>query len=730
MDLHTPLARYFGFGSFRPGQQEALGHILAGHDLLAVMPTGSGKSLIYQLAALLLPGTTLVISPLVALMKDQVDSLVRRHIPATFINSSLNMAEVNRRMAGLEEGRFRILLVAPERLRSGSFRQALARVSLKLLVVDEAHCLSQWGHDFRPDYLHVADVRRDFQSHPPITLALTATATLRVQDDIIHLLGLPRAERLVTGFNRENLKLEVLSAPDVKAKLRFVREILASREGATIIYAGTRHDVEEVAEFVTQVVGLNAVFYHAGLDADTRTAIQDQFLAGDVPVIVATNAFGMGIDRPDVRLVLHYTMPGTLEAYYQEAGRAGRDGLPARAVLLHSARDAGLHEFFINNNSPTERDLSILHGFLQRTPDTSFEAIESSTGISEVKTRVAVQELETVGVIRRLPSDALGALCVEVRTLPGAQLATVARHIATRQEYRRNLLGRMVSYAETNECRRRVILNYFGDRGTADAAICCDNCQVRSEAQSQPVRTVGTPLEQAALDVLDAVAQIKWGLGKSRVALILKGSSSRDVQGLVKLATFGKLAGLSLFEIEALIVQLIEAGYLKQVGADRPVLRLTSRGDLARQARAAIDVTLRPVERDAAERKKAERAASGTITLTGQLLKQGLSPAQIAEKRALTLGTVYSHLAQLIAQGDADVNAVVPNEIQTQIRTAIARAGSAGRLAPIKELLPSEIDYSVIRCVVEAWKREATPSTGIDKIEAVCVPEFSGKDLP
>lgn len=238
MTPHDALQQYFNFPSFRPGQAEALEHVLAGRNTLVVMPTGAGKSLIYQLAALLLPGTTLVSSPLVALMKDQVDSLTRRQIAATFVNSSLDTAEQARRLRAMAEGQYKIVLVAPERLRSRAFRNALSHLSISLLAIDEAHCLSQWGHDFRPDYLHIAEARKAFKA--PMTLALTATATPRVQDDITRLLGIADAQRLVAGFNRPNLTFEVFNAPDEADKLAIVRDFLKDVEGAGIIYTGTR----------------------------------------------------------------------------------------------------------------------------------------------------------------------------------------------------------------------------------------------------------------------------------------------------------------------------------------------------------------------------------------------------------------------------------------------------------------------------------------------------------
>ncbi|MCX6376814.1 MAG: RecQ family ATP-dependent DNA helicase, partial [Armatimonadetes bacterium] len=310
-DLDTALRTSFGFSAFRPGQAEAIRSLLGGRHTLVVMPTGAGKSLVYQLAALQRPGVTLVISPLIALMQDQVTSLVRRRIPATFINSTLALPEQNRRLECLACGEYRLVYVAPERLRNAPFLDALSRVNVEFLAVDEAHCISQWGHDFRPDYLQIGSARARMKN--PVTAALTATATPRVQDDIVRLLDLESAERIITGFNRPNLCFEVRYAPDVPSKFQVLKELLADLDGgAAIVYVGTRRDAEEVAEFARNVVGVNAGYYHGGLDAEIRTSVQNQFLAGDLPVVVATNAFGMGIDRADVRLVVHHTVPGTL----------------------------------------------------------------------------------------------------------------------------------------------------------------------------------------------------------------------------------------------------------------------------------------------------------------------------------------------------------------------------------------------------------------------------------
>jgi len=732
MDLHDALRHYFHYPEFRPGQEEVLRQVLAGHDALVVMPTGSGKSLIYQLAALLLPHSSLVISPLVALMKDQVDSLTRRGIPATFINSSLDLAEQSARLCAVASGQYKIVLVAPERLRQQNFRAAIARLPLSQFVVDEAHCLSQWGHDFRPDYLHIAEARRELNA--PVTLALTATATQRVQDDILRLLGLPEAARLITGFNRPNLALEAFSTPDANAKLKLLQDFLLGRgskprppqdgrsqaarlpeaEGAGIIYVGRRRDAEEVAAFVRDTLGLEADHYHAGLDAATRVRVQDAFMSGDLPIVVATNAFGMGIDRPDVRFVLHHTMPGSLEAYYQEAGRAGRDGLPARAILCYSPKDTALQEFFIDSDAPGREDLSAVYEYLKAQAKAgaparvAWEAIEGALGMPQTKARVVLEQLELAGAVRRLPASNHRLIEAHVLPLSAARLQTMAAESAARREHKHQLLNLMVRYAETDACRRRTMLDYFGDHSSAEAAICCDNCLARAEREAdaaQPARPAETQAERAALIVLDTIAHLKWGVGQSTLARVLKGSGAERIEAYVDARNYAKFAALRLKEIEALIGQLTAAGYVKQVGSTRPTLRLTTRGEDALKSRSSIQVELRQVHSSERRRRLAEQDAGSTVALSGQMLAQGLTPEQIAAERGLTVRTIYSHLAQLIAGGTLDVNAVVPAPVQKQVLSAITQAGSAAYLAPIKALLPAEIDYDLIRCVVEAWKR-------------------------
>lgn len=339
----------FGHAAFRPGQERAVSSILAGRDTLVILPTGGGKSLCYQVPALVLDGLTVVLSPLISLMKDQVDQLVARGVPATFINSSLGAAEISSRLAQVQRGEIKLLYVAPERFDAGGAGDRIAAAGVSLLAVDEAHCISEWGHDFRPSYRRVREIRERLGTPP--TVALTATATPEVRRDIAHSLGLREPDVIVTGFDRPNLRWHVIRTKNDAEKDGTLAHLLERHTGAAIVYASTRKTVDRVAARLARS-GLRAAAYHAGLDDERRREVQDAFMGGDLRVIVATNAFGMGIDKRDVRLVVHHAMPGSLEAYYQEAGRAGRDGATADCVLLHAFQDRFTHEFFIRAAHP------------------------------------------------------------------------------------------------------------------------------------------------------------------------------------------------------------------------------------------------------------------------------------------------------------------------------------------------------------------------------------------
>ena len=474
------LREHFRLSRFRPGQLRALNHVLAGRHTLLVMPTGSGKSLCYQLPAVLDGGTVLVISPLIALMQDQVHALQRRGITSAALHSlqsAEEQATILRRMAA---GLYRLVYVAPERLQSAAFCEALPG-NVRLLAVDEAHCISQWGHDFRPAYL---SIYRTWEAlGQPTVLALTATATPQVQEDILQQLRLPGVERVVTGFNRPKLFFEVAHAPDEDAKLRHLTSALPDRaEGSYIVYVGTRRAAEELAELIDTATGLSAAYYHGGLDPELRRRVQARFQQNRVQVLVATNAFGLGVDKGNVRAVIHWDIPGTLESYYQEAGRAGRDGRPARCLLIYSPEDRALQEWFINNDAPDAQALQRLHAIIGQAAGgeggrvvVDEPALRRGARLSEVKLRVGISLLQGAGVLEEQGRDGANLMFTVPREARLDAEDVMAR-VELRREHKRHLLAQMIQYAESHACRRRAILDYFGDKDDAAVPNCCDNC--------------------------------------------------------------------------------------------------------------------------------------------------------------------------------------------------------------------------------------------------------------
>ena len=417
LDLSSALQRHFGHAEFRRGQEAVVRAALDGRDVLAVMPTGSGKSIGYQLPALLLPGTTLVVSPLIALMKDQVDELNRRGIAAAAIHSLLPPAERQQVIDATRDGRCRLLYVSPERFANERFAAALARVPLSRFAVDEAHCVSEWGHDFRPDYRRLAEaaarcVRADGAPGRPPILAFTATATPEVRDDILDLLGLEDPAVFVAGFDRPNLFLDVRRVSGGLEKQAILADLVGIRRA--LVYAATRKSSERAAHAL-QSAGVSAEAYHAGLADAERVRVQNAFASGEARVVCATNAFGMGIDRPDVEAVVHYELPGSLEAYYQEIGRGGRDGRPSDAILLWNYVDVRTREFLIEREDEDEDP---------RRP--------------------------------RGPVD--------------------PEHRERRRELERRKLRRMIAYADSAGCHRATLLGYFGEKDVPPRCGACGNC--------------------------------------------------------------------------------------------------------------------------------------------------------------------------------------------------------------------------------------------------------------
>ncbi|MDQ1610854.1 MAG: ATP-dependent helicase RecQ [Pyrinomonadaceae bacterium] len=464
------LRLHFGFDAFRTGQREVIDAILDGHDTVVVMPTGGGKSLCFQLPALMKEGATVVVSPLIALMKDQVDALHARGLPATFINSSVDFEEQKARIAGIRQGKYKLVYVAPERFRSAHFVEALKSVNVSLFAVDEAHCVSTWGHDFRPDFLRLKSAIEEIGR--PQVVALTATATPHVRADIIEQLGLREPRAFVSGFDRPNLSIRVVHTQKEREKIAHVKSLAAAAKGGSgIIYSSTRKSVEQVARRLKDA-GLSVVAYHAGMEESERTRAQDDFMSGRVQMIVATNAFGMGIDKADIRFVIHYHLPGSIEAYYQEIGRAGRDGLPSECVLLFNYADKRTQDYFIEGSYPPPEIIAKVYEALVATHQQHIELSTREIAMrAGVRNEMAVQSaliiLEKAGHVER---GAAGENRAEVRLLMPAHLAREAVNAKRSARDKQVLFALLGGYELNERADSEIEVNEFAESAGLDIA--------------------------------------------------------------------------------------------------------------------------------------------------------------------------------------------------------------------------------------------------------------------
>jgi ATP-dependent DNA helicase RecQ len=505
LDLLPTLKRYFGFDSFRPLQEQIIRDTLAGKDVFALLPTGGGKSLCFQLPALVRPGLTVVVSPLIALMKDQVDSMQASGVAATFLNSSLQTGEARERIARLYRGEFKLLYVAPERLMLPGFLDEVKRWQPTLIAIDEAHCISEWGHDFRPEYRQLAQLRDTFATTP--IMALTATATERVRADILTQLKLRDPGCYVASFNRPNLTYRVVPKAEPYEQ---VFEFIQSRpQDSGIIYCHSRKGAETVAARLN-ADGIAARAYHAGMETADRSKNQEAFLRDEVRVVCATIAFGMGINKPNVRFVIHYDLPKNIEGYYQETGRAGRDGLPSECLLLFSASDVVKQDRFIR-----EKD-------------------------------------------------------------------------AREQKIAREQLQRMVHYAECNECRRAVLLDYFGEKFEGHNCGGCDNCLSPRDTYD------GTLAAQKFLSCVFRVRQHSgFGFGLNQIVEVLTGADTENVRkwGHEKVSTYGIGTEHKRPEWQAIGRELLRLGFLRQSNERFSTLELTEAGLETLKQRRTITLT-------------------------------------------------------------------------------------------------------------------------------------------
>ena len=500
--LKEALAR-FGHEDFREGQREPIEAVLRGEDAVVVMPTGAGKSLCYQVTALKLPGTTLVVSPLIALMKDQVDALERKGIAVTLINSTVGRGETEKRLKGMADGEYKLVYVAPERFRNSAFRSALAKTRLSMVAIDEAHCISQWGHDFRPDYLDLGgfigglgDVR---------VMALTATATPAVREDIVRQLHLGEAPRKppfveVLGFSRPNLRIGVTDCSRAARKLARTVEIV-NRLKNGIIYVATRKHAQTVYEELQRAVsassGVEILMYHAALTELQRTKVQRAFMTAEHPVVIATTAFGMGIDRADIRFVVHWDIPGGIEQYYQEIGRAGRDGARAECELLFSYADVKVQEFFVDGANPdAETGLKVwkmFAGYGNQIVEFDSATFARALGIKNgIAVATAANVLLNAGfLIRSEESRPYAYQVAEGVTEMQVQGVFNARREKFYRDRRR--LRKMIDFAYFEGCRHKFILDYFGDQSPTRTCGGCDNCEKRQSVSGQTAVEAVTP---------------------------------------------------------------------------------------------------------------------------------------------------------------------------------------------------------------------------------------------
>ncbi len=513
VDLRTALREKFGFESFQPGQEEVVNRVVSGQDTLAILATGAGKSLTYQLPALLLEGTTVVVSPLIALMKDQLDMLRELSITAVVaLNSTLSEDQEAAALERIRSKGIKIVFVTPEKLEDETFMALLQSVKVPLFVVDEAHCISQWGHDFRPAYLALGHVIERL-GHPTV-LALTATATPAVREDILHQLGIPNVKPIVKGFDRPSLIYQVRRAEKEADKFKILKALFERElQGTGIIYTATIKNALEVQHYLQEYLDIPAAVYHSKLQKHDRTAVHELFMGEHIRAVVATNAFGLGIDKPNIRFVVHYDLPGSVEAYTQEAGRSGRDGLPSNCILIYRMSDTRVQNYFLTGKYPDIEEVQKVFGTLE-----IFGAQEGGVSMTDLR-KILQLPLTKLKVILALLKK--GGF-IETSSRSKYRLTEAARKnrdmvlnlasYETKKSYDQSKLAMMLQYAETTSCRRKFILNYFGEDFEKGYCGACDNC-LRAAAATTPKAERGEVAVVSGYRIADVVFHRKFGQG-------------------------------------------------------------------------------------------------------------------------------------------------------------------------------------------------------------------------
>jgi len=710
----TALQKYFGMDTFRKPQDAVIRTVLEQRDTLVVMPTGGGKSLCFQLPALLLPGVTLVVSPLIALMKDQVDALQARGLPAGLLNSTQSWEQQRATLDAMRNQSLKLVYVAPERFRSKSFLNALPKDAISLLAIDEAHCLSQWGHDFRPDYMRLGQARKDLGSPPCI--ALTATATPNVQQDIKQHLGMEAPAEFVAGFARENLSFCVRQTTSESDKVEAI-ETLINEHKTGIIYCATRKSVDSVADKIEQLTS-PVIRYHGGLTDRERTAAQEIFINKDANVVVATNAFGMGIDRSDIRFVCHYEMPGSVEAYYQESGRAGRDGEPAVCELLFSYVDKRIQDFFIEGANPGKALIAEVFDLLCAESNENHEVRLSMDALCEkigrkvnpmaVSTSLSI--LSRHGWIERfdIPGQRIRGTRILQLGQSGDSLPIDKAALDQKAARDNERLQAVIEFAYSNQCRQKWILDYFGEK---DGKNCgrCDNCK---QSKQQAARALSKDEFTIVQKALSGVARMsrkigpdEWAprFGKHRIIQCLLGSKKAEILNhrLDQLSTYGILKVEGRVYVNALFKNLEDADLVRRtVETEYPLLKLTEKG--ARVMRGAETIELGLPERTTGairqktdtkeKRKKSDKAQSNILDqhLYGSLVGLRSKIAAESGKPAFTVfpNSVLIDLANQKPLDEAaalNIKGIGPNNSKTVLPRFLQAIRDASSGPPFRQ---------------------------------------------
>ncbi|ULT57800.1 DNA helicase RecQ [Neobacillus drentensis] len=691
------LKTHFGYSSFRNGQEQAIRSVLTGQNTICVMPTGGGKSICYQIPALVLPGTTIVISPLISLMKDQVDTLIQAGIPATFINSSLSYSEANSRINEAKQGKYKLLYIAPERLESYEFSEDLRQMDIPLVAVDEAHCISQWGHDFRPSYRHIRQMVANLPQKP-VVLALTATATPRVREDICDSLEIDQANTIITGFERVNLSFSVIKGQD---RLKYLLDYLKkNQQESGIIYAATRKNVDQLYERLRKEQ-INVARYHAGMGDADRAREQERFLEDKASVMVATSAFGMGIDKSNIRYVVHFQMPKNMESYYQEAGRAGRDGLDSQCILLYSPQDVQVQRFLIDQSSDRNRMTQELEKLQQMA-----DYCHTENCLQEfILKYFGETETESCG---RCGNCLDSRSRIDVTKEAQMVLSCVIR---MGQRFGKNLTAQVLT----------------GSKNKKVTELGFDRLSTYGIMKNQGAKEVGDFIEFLISQELIAIEQGQYptifvaAKGKE----VLLGSQQVYRREAVQVKEVSKNDPLFeyLREVRKRIAEtenvppfvIFSDAALKDMCAKQPktneeFLQVSGVGEhkLQKYGLEFIQAIRKFLEENPEyqseevpasnpPKKSAKRAVRDSHLETYSLYNENLSLNEIAEKRDLSLKTVEEHIIQCAQQGmEVEFTELIPGEYLPLLEQAVEAAGRS-RLKPIKELLPEEVSYFMIK---------------------------------